>query len=241
LEFKYDPGEVVARVVNESESLEDCARFLRDYAAYLPRKLQGCTPLIKDPFAVLSAEWLAERWDIEVIVMVRHPAGFAGSLKMKGWRFPFSDFLKQPLLINGPLKPFEEDIVALENETHDVIDEATLLWKMIYSVVHGCGQRNENYRIVKHEEVALSPIESFRSLYETLSLDFTDDVQSTIRHHSDMNGAEDEKSYVYSNNIQRDSKAIVQNWKDRLTREEVDRVRTLTEPEASHFYDEDEW
>jgi len=241
LEFNYSLKTVTAKAYNEASSLKGCVRFFRDYVTYLPCKFRGLTPIIKDPFAVLSSEWFAHRWDIEVIVMIRHPAGFAGSLKVKGWTFPFSHFLKQPLLINGPLASFEEEIRAMEDKNHDVIDEAGLLWRIIYSVVDGCDERYENHRIIKHEELAVSPIKAFKNLYESLGLNFTREVRKMIRHHSGKKGQEARKSIVYGNNIRRDSKSVTQNWKTRLTKEEVKRLRSLTEPLASRFYGEDEW
>ena len=40
---------------------------------------------MKDPIALLSAEWLAERFGMDVVVTIRHPAGFAASVLRLGW------------------------------------------------------------------------------------------------------------------------------------------------------------
>lgn len=41
-------------------------------------------PLVKDPFALFSAEWFADNFDAEVIVIVRHPAAVVSSIKRLG-------------------------------------------------------------------------------------------------------------------------------------------------------------
>jgi hypothetical protein len=67
-------------------------------------------PLIKDPIALFAAEWLADVFGVRVVVLIRHPAAFAASLKRLNWTHPFGDFLAQPLFMRDLLAPFEEDI-----------------------------------------------------------------------------------------------------------------------------------
>ncbi len=64
---------------------------------------RGATPLVKDPIALFSAEWLAATFDMRVLVMIRHPAAFAASIRRRGWRHRFADFLEQPLLMRDLL------------------------------------------------------------------------------------------------------------------------------------------
>ena len=62
------------------------------------------TPLLKDPFAVLSLRWFAEVLHCRIVVTVRHPAAFASGLKRLGWSFDFGDLLRQPLLMRDHLE-----------------------------------------------------------------------------------------------------------------------------------------
>ena len=43
-------------------------------------KFRGYNPLIKDPIAIFSADWLADKYDMNVVVLSRHPLGFISSL-----------------------------------------------------------------------------------------------------------------------------------------------------------------
>jgi hypothetical protein len=107
-------------------SLADLRRVARDSARLLQRRWSGQVPLIKDPIAVLSSEWLHERFGVQVVVMIRHPAAFAGSLKTKGWKYPFSHFLRQPLLMADHLGPFEAELREFVEHERDVVDQAAL-------------------------------------------------------------------------------------------------------------------
>jgi hypothetical protein len=48
-------------------------------------RLGAYRPLMKDPIAFFSAEWLARTFGMDVVVLVRHPAALAGSLKRLDW------------------------------------------------------------------------------------------------------------------------------------------------------------
>jgi hypothetical protein len=96
--------------------------------------MQGQRALIKDPFALFSAPWFAERLNCNVVITVRHPAGFASSLKRLGWNYDFRNLLDQPLLMRDHL---EADRAAMESMPHDdIIGQGALLWKFIYRFVH---------------------------------------------------------------------------------------------------------
>ena len=60
-------------------------RSVHDARAFSRARRSGARPLVKDPIALLSAEWLAERFDMDVIVTIRHPAAFAASVLRLGW------------------------------------------------------------------------------------------------------------------------------------------------------------
>ena len=52
-------------------------------------RLRGRRPLVKDPIALFAAPWLADRFNLDVVAMIRHPAAFASSIKLKRWHFDF--------------------------------------------------------------------------------------------------------------------------------------------------------
>jgi len=114
------------------KTLKDIARMYRDYMICKKNKLLNVTPLIKDPMAIFSAEWLANKFDMNVLILVRHPASFVSSCKQLGWGFDFSHLLKQKLLIKDYLYLFETEINDYASKEHDLIDKCALLWKIIY-------------------------------------------------------------------------------------------------------------
>jgi len=209
---------------------------MRRAVAYTADRWKGRSVLLKDPLALLSAEWLGEQFDLDVLVMIRHPAAFAGSLKEKGWTHPFQDFLDQPQLMDDYFTGDVEEVEAFADRKHDIVDQAAFLWKMLYSVVKRYRERHSDWVFLRHEDVARDPVQQFRQLYDRFGLSFTGEIRSQIESHSNPSGAPDTED-----SIRRNSQSVVRNWTERLTRDEIERVRSRTEPIASEFYTEDDW
>ena len=70
-------------------SVHDAGRMARDLGIFLRGRLRRQRPLLKDPFAIFSIPWFVRRLDSCVVVTVRHPAGFASSLKRLNWPCDF--------------------------------------------------------------------------------------------------------------------------------------------------------
>ena len=139
----------------------------------LAYRLRGVRPLLKDPIAVFSAEWLAETFGAQVVVLIRHPAAFADSLNRAGWNYDFSNFLRQPLLMERYLYRFADEIRAAAAQPMDILDQASLLWRAIYHTVYEYQQAHPAWYFVRHEDLSLDPIAEFRRLFGYLDLPFS--------------------------------------------------------------------
>ncbi len=197
-------------------------------------------PLFKDPMAVFSADWLARRFDFLVLVLIRHPLAFAGSLKRLNWQFHFKDFVKQPLLMEGPLKPFKTEIEACVENLPDIIGQSVLLWKVIYSRVIDYQKQYPEWIFVRHEDISLNPVKEFKDIFEKLGVEFTHKIENYIRNHSKRSNPK-EIPGKRATFLRRDSLENVYNWKKRLTSEEIKRIKKGTGAVASHFYPESLW
>jgi len=224
--------------IRSLRSRKDFFRMGRDAFIFFNARLRGQTPLIKDPFAAFSTLWFAERLNCKVAITVRHPAGFASSLKRLNWRFDFSDLLAQPALMRDHL---ESDRAEMESmRADDIIGQASLLWRMIYRVVASTRKLHPDLIVVRHEDLSLDPVAGFRQLYESLGLDYTDKIQQVILNSSSSeNPAELSRKKVHS--VKLDSRANMDNWKKRLGADEIARIRKITGEAARIFYPEQEW
>ena len=224
--------------IKSLHSSKDFFRMGRDFGIFGRGWLMHQRPLLKDPFAVFSLPWFVERLNCPVVVTVRHPAGFASSLKRLNWPFDFTDLLDQPLLMQDYLEPYRKDMQAIN--PNDVIGQASLLWTMIYRIVYSIRQRIPSIQVVRHEDLSLDPVSGYRVLYQWLGLDFTSHVEQTILNSSSSeNPTEISKKKVHA--VKLDSRANLNNWKRRLTSDEIARIRRVTEEVAHLYYPEVNW
>jgi len=224
--------------VRSIKSRKDAMRMGRDWQIFFLGRLRGKRPLIKDPFAVFSAPWFAARLGCRVVVTVRHPAAFVSSLKRLDWPFDFQDLLSQPFLMRDLLEPYHLEMKS--SAPGDVIGQGSLLWKMIYQTMSGFCEQHPGFILVRHEDYSRTALESFRSLYAMLGLQFTPSAEKEILHSSSSeNPAELAKSSVHAYKL--DSRAGLERWKRRLSREEIDRIASLTGEVAARYYPEVDW
>lgn len=226
------------REIRSLRSRKDFLRMGRDFSIFGRGRLLRQIPLIKDPFAVFSAPWFAGRLGCRVVITVRHPAGFASSLKRLGWPFDFHDLLDQPLLMQNWLGVDRAEMESLGKE--DIIGQAALLWRMVYRVVARMMKLHPTFIVARHEDLSLDPVSGYRDLYAALELDFTPVVEKRILDSSSSdNPIELSKKKVHA--VKLDSRANLDNWKRRLSKDEITRIRKMTGKIAKQFYSDEEW
>ncbi|GAG27648.1 unnamed protein product, partial [marine sediment metagenome] len=220
------------------EGLKDVARLVRDYTYFLLCRIFNVRPLIKYPTGVFSAEWLASTFNMDVVVLIRHPAAFAGTLKNLNWTYSFSELLEQPLLMRDHSYPFEEEIREYAKRKHDIIDQATLLWRLIYHMALKYRRSHKDWIFVRHEDLSRDPLSGFRNIFERLDLQFSERVKNIVRKHSNRANSADPSDQA---SIRRNSKLNIYNWKNRLTRSEIERIRADVKDISDFFYSDEDW
>ncbi|MEQ9299441.1 MAG: sulfotransferase [Cyclobacteriaceae bacterium] len=199
-------------------------------------------PLIKDPFALFSAEILAEKLNSDVVIIIRHPAAFVHSVKRMNWVFNFSWLLDQRSLMKGILLPFEDEINQRKREGYysSIIKSACLVWKVFHYVISHYHNRHSNWVYVRHEDLSNDPINQFELIYKLLGLTMTDRVVQAIQRSSNkQNIVEAPAREAFA--LNRNSKANIKTWKKHLSEAEIEEIRKLTTPISKAWYSEADW
>ena len=242
LDFDYHLLDAIRSI----RSPKDFLRMGRDFTIFYNALMRGQRALIKDPFAVFSAQWFAKKLNCRVVVTVRHPAAFVSSLQRLGWSFDFNDLLNQPLLMRDHLEKYRDEM--LSTKADDVIGQASLLWKMIYASVHstlrhaqgGARELNPDQITVRHEDLSRDPVNRYRDLYSKLDLEFTPRVQKFIENASSSENPT-ELSRKKTHSVKLDSLANIKNWKKRLSEEDIRRIHRMTDDTSHLYYSDEEW
>jgi len=221
-------------------SRKDLDRVKYEYRTFRDSRARNVRPLVKDPFALFSAEWFAETFDMKVVIMVRHPAAFVSSIRRLEWKAPFWHLLRQPFLMRDYLHTFENQLRAYSSEERDIIDQAILLWRLLYSSVIQHRHKHPDWIFLRHEDISREPLGQFRDLFTRLDLDFTPEVESAVGEHSaPTNPGEVPVAWAYA--VKRDSRSAILTWKERLTPSEIERIREGCRDVAKEFYSDADW
>lgn len=216
------------------------AHLAWQYARSLRARALGATPLIKDPASFFSAPWLTQQFDVRVVITVRHPAAVASSFKRLGWKVNFRRWRDQPLLMRDYLNPFAAQLAEQCERPQDIISQAILLWNMHYTVALKFKTEHPSWVFVKHEELASDPIGGFQELYDQLNLTWDECVRERVDEFTRPgNPPEGSPTEIWT--VKRDSRAMRRIWVERLTREELKRIRDSVAEVSQWYYSDSDW
>jgi hypothetical protein len=233
LALRYD----VSAQLRSAKSWRDVVRIPRDYWRLHRTRRSGRRPLMKDPIALLSAEWLAESFGMDVVVLIRHPAAFAASLKRLGWKHSFATFI-QDGGVPEVVRPYEAEIREQAERPGEIMAQAALLWRLLYNAVDGYRDRHPDWAFVRHEDASAEPVATFERLYAQLGLDFTPAAREAIARAS---APENPAALATPYAVELDSAASLGRWRDELTAEEVATLRERTRDVWPRFYSDEDW
>jgi hypothetical protein len=234
LALRYDLG----AQLRSARSWRDVARIPRDYRRLRDWRRNGRRPLMKDPIALLSAEWLGDAFDMDVVVLIRHPAAFAASLKRLGWNHSFATFFDENGSLPEVVRPYEAEIREQAHTPGDSLAQAAVLWRLLYGAVDGYRERRPGWTFLRHEDASLEPVATFELLYERLGLELTPAARAEIEQSS---AADNPSELPTPHAVALDSAASLGRWRDQLTADEVATLRERTRDVWPRFYADSDW
>ncbi|MEO1060908.1 MAG: sulfotransferase [Actinomycetota bacterium] len=230
----------VGPMLGRARSPRAVARVGAELARAVEGRLRGRRALLKDPIAFFSAEWIDAELDANVLVLVRHPAAFAGSLQRLGWSFDFTNLTSQPALMDGPAAPFADELHRAVDDPGDIVDQAVLLWRLFATVANDDYQRHQGWEVRRYEDLAADPVGQVPELGRDLGLRWSDAATDAVRELTSASLGADVADGD-KGGVARDSRAAMWTWVHRLSDEDVRRIRTGTEDVAGHFYADEDW
>jgi hypothetical protein len=243
LQLRYD----LAAELRTNHGVYDLAKAAKYLAAFTYGRARGLRPLIDDPYMVFTAEWLAERLDCRVVMLVRHPAGIVSSLKRigSGWSDNLPDIASQPELVHRYLSLHADELEQAAGQPLDPIAHGALLWLLIHTSIAQQLDRHPEFIMVRYEDLATNPVAGFRDLYERLDLPFNERARKAVETGS-MAGPGARRNPWGRVGMAKtayqpmESSANAWAWRDRLSPAEAAAVIRTTRPVAERFYGPDE-
>ena len=214
---------------------EQAGMLLSDFGRSVRPRISNARPLLKDPFALFSAAWLERRYEADIVVTIRNPVAFVGSIKRLNWQFKFKTLLSQGALMQDWLYPFESEMRRCRDEDVDVIEQGVVLWNVLHHAIDRMRADHPGWVVVRHEDLARNPSTGFAELYRRCALAWTSDVERQVDAFSSADSGAELPMWRHGS-VKRDSAGATGTWKMRLTEGEAERVREGTAEIASRFY-----
>jgi Sulfotransferase family len=213
----------------------DVPRQARHAAMFAAGRLRRKRVLVADPYAVFSTPWFARR-GFKVVVIVRRPVAAIASRKRLGWIFEPEELRRQPLLVRDVIEPLGIATgPARAPREERLIDTGALLWAAIHSAVAAAqDELADALVVVRHEDLSRQPKREFARLYERLGLRFSARAARQIERATTAAASETPVGDPHA--VRLDSRANLENWRRRLTAQEVERIQALTGQSAQRFY-----
>jgi hypothetical protein len=234
--------------LRQNHSWFDLAKMAKYSSAFSMGALARKRPLLDDPYASLAAPWIAEEFDGQAALLVRHPAAMVASYRKLGYRAHFRHFLDQPQLMADYLEPWRAEMEALV-ETEDRVAQVATFWAMLHRVLADMADRSDRLHVVRYEDLCADPVGEFERLFTRMGLKFNDSAREEVVRGTEGSSKNQSHAWRVSRHggLSRtafrpmDSKAMIWAWKDKISPGEAARIRAITGPVADRFYGDADW
>lgn len=193
------------------------------------------TPVIKDPFLLLALDAIQPAITLRpIVVSVRHPCAWLLSLRRMSWPAgpELNDLIAQHEL-------YEEHLSHLlprrDWTAADDVEAGATAWLCLYHMVHVQVAAGAQATVVPIESFARDPVATIRLLFQVTSLPAPSDLTSLAATYTGAGNAVTPEAGI-RHLLQRNSQLLVDAWKAGMSRDEINRVRGITEPVFDALY-----
>jgi hypothetical protein len=185
-----------------------------------PRDLEGsggCL-LIKSVHSPLAVDWLADRYDFDVAVMLRQPLNVIAGWMARGWgRRPPEAF---NLETHPRIRELYVDRYGVPLPESGASELQLTAWRvgLLTFALQAAARRHPRWRVIVHERLCEDPPERFRELCAELGLVWVEAVDRYLNEH-DEPGSGWKTSRVAS--------TLPGRWRSELSPEQVREIRDV--------------
>ena len=171
--------------------------------------------VVKDPTAVLMADWIQHRYAADIVFITRHPCGFASSIMAQGWKISLKRLFNQKPLMDEYLGEFSD---LLERAEQDPWLRLGAFWGAVHFVAFKQLNRYAHWHLCIYEDLCNDPIRQVLAVTERLGLGSLNN--STLK----LLNSRRNQNEGDSGSTRKDSKKMPEIWKERLSPHQIDAV-----------------
>jgi len=171
-------------------------------------------------------DWVAERFSTHILIVMRHPCGFASSLESLDWKLSIHNLLRQDKLMQDHLEDFRD---VLEQAGNDKWLTRGALWGAVHTVYARQMVNQPDWRLIKYEDLCADPAGQFEALANEFDLELSIHTRQKIKMLSSTASKD-------SGSTQRNSRLMPGVWRQRMSPGEIDAVMGIVAEFGLEFY-----
>ena len=182
--------------------------------------------VIKDPTACLMTDWIARQFQAQILIVMRHPCGFASSMGSLDWPLNVNVLLGQKELMHDHLEPFRD---TLRQARNDKWLTRGAFWGALHTVFAHQLDHNPDWVLLKYENLCADPAGQFETLAEKFGLELAAGSRQKIEALSTTDSTD-------SGSTRRNSQAMPEIWRQRMSSGEIDAVLGIVSEFKLDYY-----
>ena len=195
--------------------------------------------IVKDPFLAFTARTMQQVDRVRVVIGVRHPGGWVESIVRTDGGFDFGQWLEQPAVLEA-LPDLAGRIAHFARQPQPPVVQAAFAWLCFQTFHARYMLGNELTLVVRQEDFVAGPREWAERLFGFAAVAIPPDLDRFLAKAFGASAIDHEGGDAQY--TQRDGRAVLDKWRQRLTPEEQALIRRETEELASVFgYREQDW
>lgn len=162
---------------------DECLRVIAAAMFKFGASRSELRPVVKDPTAVLSVEWLAKSFGMAPVVVLRHPVGVTKSLVRLRWVPPSSNLRRirsQPRLIERFYADRRDELDKMAETASTAAERAAAMVRFLYLAVADYAETHPDWTYVPYEDLTNEAADRFAHLFERLGLEATDETHELL-------------------------------------------------------------
>ncbi len=163
--------------------------------------------LVKSVHAPLSIEWLTSEFDVDVVIVLRHPGSILASWISLDFIDQYVAFEERPALVS------RASAMGVPLPGGDQLERTIGRIGVLTTALEQAVARHPSWKVRTHEQMCADPVAEFRRLYADLGLQWND---RAVNHLADNDRAG--KGF----RTQRRAADLPDDWKRRLTPEQIE-------------------
>lgn len=173
------------------------------------------------------AAWIATQYQAQILVVIRHPCGFASSLEPLNWPLNVNVLLSQEKLMQDHLERFRD---TMRQAGTDKWLTRGAIWGAVHTVfADQLRRQHSDWHLCKYEDLCVDPVRQFYALSENLGLEIGHNTRDKIRSLSEGDGSD-------AGNTRRNSATMPEIWRKRMSPGQIDAVTGIVREFGLEYY-----